>query len=303
MFEQPYGKDGGVVLRNLANPFPAISHDGYGRFFRTEIFPLSWTPDTSFWVPNYSLHLIGGGMTFRSLTEWFEDQHAPVPWLWSGMTVLASALVNETIENRGNTGYNTDCIADVFFFDIGGMLLFSSDAVAHFFSHDVIVADWSGQPTFTFPGGNLNDQGNNFSVKWPLPFYPRLAPFLYMGLGSLFGVSYRVAGEYSISVAGGERSFRLTNVSLNSLQNQVKFAPSAAIFFDRNDSLLASVQLSNVDENLLQINVYPNAFFASKPGVGFWYMVGKSGQFLAGLSVTHALEFGVGYERPPSHYK
>ncbi|HEX7668887.1 MAG TPA: hypothetical protein VF395_04865, partial [Polyangiaceae bacterium] len=84
IFSQRYATDGKVVLRNLANPFPAIANDGVGRFFRTEIFPLSFTPDTAFWVPNYSLHLIGGGMTFRALTEWFADQRAPVPWFWSG---------------------------------------------------------------------------------------------------------------------------------------------------------------------------------------------------------------------------
>lgn len=298
VFSQSYGKDGLVVLRNLANPFPAITNDGWGRFFRTEILPLSFTPDTAFWVPNYSLHLIGGGMTFRALTEWFASERVQVPWLWSGATLLASALVNETLENRGNSGFNTDAIADVYFFDIGGMILFSIDGVARFFSHDVIVADWSLQPAFTFPGGNLNNQGNNFAVKWPLPFYPRLSPFVHMGLGSLGGVSYRVAGEYSVSVAAGERSYRLTNVSLNALDNKVKFAPSAAVFIDRNDSLLASVQVSDIDEYLLQLNVYPNAFYQSRPGIGFFYIVGKSGQFVTGLSVTRTMEFGFGYERP-----
>lgn len=298
VFSQPYGSDGNVVLRNLANPIPAISNDGWGRFFRTEILPLSFTPETSFWVPNYTLHLLGGGMTFRALTEWFDDQHVPWPWFWSGTTLLASALVNETIENLGNRGFNTDAIADVYFFDIGGMILFSFDGVARFFSHDVILADWSLQPAFTFPGGNLNNQANNFAVKYPLPFFPRLAPFVHMGLGSLFGLSYRVAGEYSVSVAGGERSYRLTNVSLDSLANQVKFAPSAALFIDRNQSLLASVQVSDIDEYLLQVEVYPNAFYRSKPGVGFWYVVGKSGQFIAGVSMTHSFEFGFGYERP-----
>jgi hypothetical protein len=298
LFQQTYGADGIVVLRNLANPFPAIANDGYGRFFRTEIFPLSYTPDTAYWVPNYTLHLIGGGMTFRALTEWFDDNRFPVAWLWSAAIMLGSAFVNETLENKRNPRYNTDAIADVYFFDIGGMLLFSIDGVARFFSEDVRVMDWSLQPTFTFPGGNLNNEGNYFAVKWPLPFYRRLAPFVHMGLGSLAGLSYRVLGEYSVSAAVGWRSYRLTNESINSLQNHVSFAPSVGLFIDRDDSLLASLRISNVEDDFAELNVYPNAFWRSYPALGFWSVVGKHGEFLGGLTVAGTLEFGLGYERP-----
>ncbi|HVU04308.1 MAG TPA: hypothetical protein VHE30_21265 [Polyangiaceae bacterium] len=298
IFHQAYGEDGKVVLRNLANPFPAIADDGYGRFFRTEILPLSFTPDTAYWVPNYSLHLIGGGMTFRALSEWFDDHRFPVPWLWSGATIMGSALVNETLENKRNTGFNTDAIADVYFFDVGGMLLFSIDGVARFFSEDVRIMDWSLQPTFTFPGGNLNNAGNYFAVKWPLPFYPRLSPLVHIGLGWLGGLSYRVSGEYSVSVGLGARSYRLMNFSISDLRNKVSFAPSAGVFIDRNDSLVASFRLTNVEDYFGEVEVFPNSFWHENPGIGFWYTVGKHGEFLTGLTVTKTLEFGVGYERP-----
>lgn len=298
LLSQPYRRDGAVVLRNLGNPFPAISADGWGRFLSTEILPLSFTPETAFWVPNYGLHLLGGGRTFRALSEWYEDRRVPLPWLWSGATVLLSALVNETLENRGNPGFSTDAIADVYVFDLGGLLLFSSDKVARFFSHDVILSDWSRMPALTFPGGNLNNTGNDFSVKIPVNSASRLSPFLHMGLGTLGGVSYRAYSEYAVSVAAGGRSYRLTNVSLDSLENRVKFAPSVALFVDRNQSLLASLQLSDIDDSWLQISIFPNAFYRSKPGVGFWYNVGKHGEFATGVSLTHTLEVGLGYERP-----
>ncbi len=297
VFQQSYGADGRVVLRNLANPIPAIADDGFGRFFRTEIFPLSFTPDTAYWVPNYTLHLIGGGMTFRALSEWFEAHRFPLARLWSGAVIMASALVNETLENKRNTGFNTDAIADVYFFDLGGMALFSIDTVARFFSEEVRVMDWSLQPAFTFPTGNLNNEGNYFAVKWPLPFYRRLSPFVHMGLGSLGGLSYRV-GEYSVSAAAGWRSYRLTNRSRTELRNNVSFAPSAGVFIDRNDSLLASLRISNVEDNVVELNLFPNSFWHSNPGIGSWYIVGKHGEFLAGLSVAGTFEFGIGYERP-----
>src|ERR1041385_6235267 len=58
VFDQPYGSDAANLARNLANPFPAIADDGWGKFLREEIFPLSYTDETARWVPNYTLHLL-----------------------------------------------------------------------------------------------------------------------------------------------------------------------------------------------------------------------------------------------------
>ena len=43
IFQQEYLHNGENVGRNLLNPFPGISQRGWGRFFREEIFPLSFT--------------------------------------------------------------------------------------------------------------------------------------------------------------------------------------------------------------------------------------------------------------------
>jgi hypothetical protein len=94
---QHYRTNTGNVLRNLANPLPAIRADGWKTFLTEEIFPLSFTQGTARWVPNYTLHLIAGGATYTALAEWFEDRSVPLPHLWSGLTLMASALVNETI--------------------------------------------------------------------------------------------------------------------------------------------------------------------------------------------------------------
>ena len=107
-----------ILIGDLLSP--VLTPMQQGALQATAALPLSFTPDTAYWVPNYTLHLIGGGMTFRALTEWFEDQRFPLAWLWSGAIMLGSAFVNETLENKRNTGCNTDAIADVYFFDIGG---------------------------------------------------------------------------------------------------------------------------------------------------------------------------------------
>ena len=205
IFDQHYRTNTGNVLRNLANPFPAISADGWKTFLTEEIFPLSFTQGTARWVPNYTLHLIGGGTTYTALAEWFDDRSVPLPHLWSGLTLMASALVNETIENKGIVGYNTDAIADIWVFDIAGMILFSFDAPNRFFSRQVVISDWSLQPTFTFPHGQLHNQGNYFAARWALPFYPRLRLFAWFGEATTGGLSFRIDRRVLDLGVGGRR--------------------------------------------------------------------------------------------------
>jgi hypothetical protein len=127
IFQQEYARNGENVGKNLIDPIPAIGHRGWGRFLREEILPLSYTRTSARWVPNYTLHLIGGGTTYTALAEWYEAHGVPGPHFFSAGTLLASAFLNETLENKGVVGDNTDAIADFFFFDIGGILLFSFD--------------------------------------------------------------------------------------------------------------------------------------------------------------------------------
>jgi len=214
--------------------------------------------------------------TYTALAEWYEAHGVPGPHWFSAGTLLASAFVNETLENKGVVGDNTDAIADFFFFDIGGIILFSFDWPNEFFSKTLIVADWSLQPSFTYPNFDLHNQGNYFSVKFPLPFYQRLRLFSYMGLGTLFGLSYQLDGQYSVSGAAGTVASRLVSTSLKNADNDVEFAKSAGLFVDRNNSLLASFQITNVQDYFLHFNLYPNVF--ATPQLGMWAVVDKSGQ-------------------------
>lgn len=295
IFDESYGSDGYNVVRNIENPFPAIADDGWGKFLREEILPLSYTSTTARWGPNYTLHLFGGGMEYRALREWYDDQGAPAPGVFSAMTLFAAAFVNESLENKGVHGYNTDAIADVYFFDLGGILLFSFDGVAKFFSREVILSDWSMQPAFTAPHGELYNAGNYFAFKWSLPFYRPLRLFGYTGLGGWAGLSYEFSNHTSLSIAAGQRSYRLDATSERLVYNVVQFAPSAAIFVDRHESLLASLHLTNEDEHFIQFNLYPNALFRMDPGIGLFAIVSKTGRVVAGINLTRTFGVGVGY--------
>lgn len=293
IFHQNYGLNASNVADNLAQPFSRISEQGWGKFFREEIFPLSWTSSTARWVPNYSLHLLGGGMTYTMLSEWFESRDAPVPGVWSAATILAAAFVNETLENKGVQGRNTDAIADWYFFDIGGILLFSIKPVNRFFSRELILMDWSKQPAFTYPGFDLHNQGNYFAAKWPLPFWNRLRLFAWFGMGNLFGLSYLLDREWSVSAAGGLQSTRLANTGRDNVENVVQFAASGALFLDRKNSLLASAQISNIQDYFLTFNVYPG-LVRPMQGLGLWSVMARDGNFILGLSTTYTFGVGLG---------
>jgi len=299
-FEQEYRHNAANVFDNLVHPFSAVSEHGTGRFFTEEVFPLSFKRETARWVPNYSLHLLGGGLTYSALREWYDAHGYPVPGLLSAATNLAAAIINETLENKDVQGLNTDAIADFYFFDIGGMLLFSIDGVNDFFSNELILADWSLQPALTLPSGNIENQGQNFSAKWPLPFYNRLRLFTYFGLVTLGGVSLLGDNGYSVSAAYGARSSRLINLEHRESRNTVDWVPAAGLFVDKNNSLLAAFEVSDVEDYFLSMNLYPGAIKGLPPFVGLWTVVGKHGDAFIGVSSTYTFGMGTGYSHRTS---
>jgi hypothetical protein len=295
IFTFDYRTNLGNVARNIANPFPAIAADGWKTFLTEEIFPLSFTQSTARWTPNYSLHLIGGGMTYTSLREWFEDYGVPAPRVFSAVTLMASAFVNESLENKGFVGFNTDCIADIWVFDIGGIILFSFDWPNRFFSHTVVIADWSLQPSFTLPNGELHNVGNYFSAKWALPFYRRLSLFAWYGEATTAGLSFALDDEYAVSASAGGAAIHLVNNATHSVENVVDFVPTGAIFLDRRNSLLASLQITNTDDYFIHFNVYPHAFTDRGPPVGVWGVVDKRARVAAGFAIGRPFGIGGGW--------
>jgi hypothetical protein len=289
-----------IAMRNVGNnvrdPFTPIAQEGWGRFLREEIFPLSFTLGTARWAPNYSLHLIGGGQTYAELREWYEDHDAPAAaaTVFSIATLFTAAFLNEAVENRDVVGPNTDCLADLYVFDLGGVLLFSVEPVRRFFSRYVILSDWSLQPAVTSTRGELHNVGNYYAAKLPLPYLPRVRLFALGGYSTMPGISYLVTPEYSVSVAAGWKVATLDNGGDKTVQNFVSTTATAGLFLDRNDSLLASFQVSDIDDYFLHLNVYPNTFGHMDPGIGFWSVMAKDGRWLVGISMTRSLGFGVG---------
>ncbi|HOO72398.1 MAG TPA: hypothetical protein PK926_11610 [Spirochaetota bacterium] len=169
LFKIPYGPASKNVFMNLGNPGRAIRVYGTEEFIMEEVFPLTFSEDARWW-PNYQLHLIGGGVTYTYLCDYFSLQGYSDPTVFAFLAYMTYHFTNEIVENNYRTGYSTDAVADIYIFDLAGVLLFTSEKVRRFFAKKMNLADWSMQPVFIGDKWHLENNGQYFSLKWLLPF-------------------------------------------------------------------------------------------------------------------------------------
>jgi hypothetical protein len=205
-------------------------------------------------------------------------------------------IVNEIVENEGYVGYNTDPIADFLIFNTLGIALFMNDDVARFFSEEMHMTDWSSLPMITFPSGQLGNNGLNYAFKVDLPRSDRLRLWGIMGMGTMLGASYVYdrSHEHSISFGAGIRGKELINVDPRARVLTVSIVPTAGIYWDRNNSLLASLTVSGQEDQSAVLNVYPGVIKISDDiSPAIWAAWGSNGTIGFGIGVRGAI--GVGY--------
>ncbi len=290
-----YGRMLHVVLKNLGDPFNSIRHYGWSLFLRTEFLPISFKKDEMQWIPNYQQHLIGGGMLFTAMKEWYKMHGYPEPWLLSAVTLMAHHMLNEVIESGPNEGWSVDEISDIYIFDLGGIVLFSFDSINEFFSKTLNLSDWSLQASVTLPNGRLN-AGQYFSMKWKLPFVKNWSLFYRYGMGALFGLSQKINETDNLSYGLGFKTKHLVDVATDVRQRTIETSWHAGIFYDRNNSLLASVVLSGVKEYFCSIDIYPGILKIGKFSPGLWTVIGRDGNMLIGFSTTYVFSFGYEFQ-------
>ena len=293
IIHQQYGKMMRVVFRNLGDPFTSISHYGWSRFLRTEFLPISFSKENMQWIPNYQQHLIGGGMLFTAMKEWYQQHNYSYPWLLSAVTLMTHHLFNEVMESGPNEGYSVDEISDIYIFDLGGIVLFSFDSINDFFSKQLNLSDWSLQATITLPNGRVN-AGQYFAMKWKLPFSKRWSLFYRYGMGALFGLSEKIDDTDNLSMGVGFKTKHLVDVSSEFRQRTIETSWHAGVFYDRNNSLLASLVLSGVKEYFCSVDVYPGIIKINNFSPGFWAVFGRNGNLIMGLTTRYV--FSIGYE-------
>jgi hypothetical protein len=276
------------VVDNLSHPGASIGEYGWGEFFSNEIFPTSLNRKNAQYWPNYQNHLIGGGMHYVEMTEWYRWHGVPAPAVAAIATMAVYHFLNETVENNAYVGTNVDPIADLLVFDPLGILLFSIDGVPEFFAKKLRMANWSLQPSWSPFTGTIENQGINYSIRVGLPFTEKFSLFYYWGLTGLLGASYSGDGKDSWSAGAGVRAKELVSLDdgVGPRKMTTTLTWNAGIFYDRENSLLWSLIVSGVSDYKVHLNVYPGAVSVGGISPGFFWALSDNGVMIAGITAS-----------------
>jgi hypothetical protein len=276
------------VWCNITAPLPQINKYGWGKFLKQEMLPTSLDPEHMQSYPNYGLHLIGGGMAYRKLWEWYNYHSYPMPSVLGAITAMSYHYVNEIIENGGGYFYsNVDPIADLLIFDPLGIILFSFDSIAEFFATNLNLNDWSYQPALSFAPLGIRNTGQNFVMKYTITASGKTSLFYHFGAFSIFGLSFKTNLEESISFGVGVSSKKVYNANPNGVFTPAIIGkPIAGIYWDRNNSLLSSLVITDSFNENVRINIFPGVLFLGNFSPGIFCSFGGRGKFTTGITAA-----------------
>lgn len=269
------------VFHRMAHPIDSIEDDGgWDHLVRQELL----SPHV---LPNLTLHVLGNGYDFRALAEWFDEYHVPFPYLWAFVTSYAGYIGNEAIEISNPEIDAADTLADLYFFNVLGNLLFISDTVTDVVQNDLQFRNWPGQPVFDVRHNEILNASNNYVMR-PRVFGDEVRPFLYFGLQYFGGVSVLLPSKRSLSLGFG---LATVDPFADSVFDKVR--PSGGVYWDEDDRLLASMIFNGTDESIVRLNVYPDLFPFRKLDLGFFVGVSDDGEPTFGIAIQKLLALGL----------
>jgi hypothetical protein len=273
------------LFGDVKNPIHSIQKDGgYKKFFMDEFL-------RSRAVPNYTLHLIGGGYDFRMLAEWYDYHDVPAPYFFSFATVMAGHFGNEAVEMSNKNLSSQDHIADLYFFNLIGNCLFSSDIVADFFHDTMGLRTWYGQPVLDVRNKRIMNASLNYIFR---PLNGRtLSPFIMMGMNYIGGISFKINNSDYLTLALGLVVKEPFNPDHETTYQQLKKSRlTGSIFYDRNGTLLASLNINGSGHDVLKLNIFPALFNFKNFNFGFF--IALDDYVRVNLGISFYTIFGVG---------
>jgi hypothetical protein len=217
------------------------------------------------------------------MTEWYASHDYPSAPVWSAGTIVFYHMLNEAVENGGYEGHNTDAIADLLIFDPLSMVLFSLEPVCRLFSHTLHMNDWSYQTSYDPWKRTLENNGQNFVAKWHIPWLPPWGLFYHWGTHGEFGVCRTNDRGECWSLGMGLKAGEVVHITPE--QKTVDLVMVAGVFYDRNNSLLASLLYSKTKDYALRLNVYPGLVRAWGLDPGAFLGISHDGKVTVGLTI------------------
>jgi hypothetical protein len=291
----PYGATfRGAIWEAVRRPRTVIErHPGWSSWLRSEVLPGTFNTRDAGWVVNYTEHLIAGGLTYRMLESWYAHRRFPAPKLFAATTTMAAAVLNEAAEFAGAERASASSVADLWIFDLGGILLFSFEPLTNLFGSTLRATDWSNQATFTSDGA-LRNNGQYFVYKVPLP-RDRWRLFLRAGMGAQVGLTRERTDGLAVTVAlGGDTEVRLVDSQTGA--ESIRLRPGGGVYVDRHNSLLASITAGPAVQRYT-VNIYPGVLTGRWRDLGLWAALTHDGHPTWGVVHRRMLGTGIGYAR------
>ena len=280
------------LWKNLLNPWDSIEAKGWWNFVKSELLPFSVDGASAKYWPNYTNHLIGGGMGYRNMREWYRHRGYEHEKRWALATITVYHFLNEVVEMNDKTNWRVDPVADMYIFNIGGVLLFESDRVARFFGETLNMRDWSFQPLFDPRNGTLEGVGQNYMMRLRLGRTTPWHLFYHWGNSGELGLSREIGGGHSLSAGAGFVAKNLENV--DGISETAQLASTFGMFWDRNGSLMASFLYTKDKDYRYRVNVYPGVVKLGALRPGFTFISTRTKEFVAGVTLGNVPLWPVG---------
>lgn len=279
-----------AVLSHLAHPKRAIDNDGgFNRFFNREIFPIDSESSDESWaiLPNYGLHLLGGGMAFRKDLEYFRAHDVDNAMLYSVALAMTAELIQEVFEQK--TTKQSDAIADFYIFRPIGIWLFADDDFAKYVMETLDPAIWPYLQAFDASEDRFINTGISYMYRPPAREFLNSRLFIFTGLNNQIGLSHRIDKTDWFSWGVGFSTQRIDF----SLDRQAEIDTSLGFFYDRNKSLLWSLVFNDTGGMNYRFNLFPtNKNLSGK----FGYFIGSNDQDVS-VGITYRIQMGIGFSK------
>jgi hypothetical protein len=302
LLDVPYKGSFENIWFNITHPIENVEKFGVDKFVELEIFNLSFDPSKGHFLPNIANHVLGNGMLYVKMAEWYDYHNYTYPKLWSFTTTTIYQVMNEVIEHPSGKQYiNVDSISDLLIFNPLGFILFSFDRVNTIFTQTLPIYDWSLQPMIDFNSSTFENTGQNYIMHIHPLGNQSISPFIYWGIHGIAGISYKHENGNMYSLGAGRMVNRIRSEirETDYLEDTIFFTPdmdgALSFFYSHNGSLLASVMVTGPRFYNAQCNIFPGVIKLGEYSPGLYVSFGESEGFELGLSFDF-LPFGFGHK-------
>jgi hypothetical protein len=275
---------------SMTRPDRVIDVYGFDTWVRRQLLPLTGkAKGGGQWVPNYELHLFGGGMTGVRITEWYQQHGVAHPELAAAGTAAVWHVMNEMIEHQGGMP-TADAMTDLLVFDPAAFLIWRSDWVQRAFSSRVEMTNWPGQPVIAVPTETLQNAHQTVLVRGKT--WRNYRPMTTLGASFLLGLSRRKGPTDWVTFGAGWDPTENPIVDPVTGEKTVTLNPNFALFYDRDASLLAAAYVRVHRTELVTMNVYPGVIHFGRWSPGLFAHVLDDGRVRFGIVPRFGLGLG-----------